>query len=215
MATNDRSRPVGSTRRQFTKRIIATVAGLTLWHSRQFGDKTRGVVGAAPRATDPEPLVQFIPMIEGYPVPQYMPPGYRLFGQYIARSDGFRGGDSELAIFFKNPSSDIAYNRPLCVFIAGNPSLTRLPGTHRATPMPRDIVIGTGNAIGADYFPGWWRLSSVGVEGAMEWDEDDVHSLTLPIDRFLVGIRASRVAGVNEHELLRVAQSLTLDTVGA
>lgn len=175
-------------RRAFVKGGLALLGLATL---SSLGCATIGERMLAPQAATRRPTLSPI----GEPYPSYLPAGFAFSHRYLDRPDGFRV-PGEVALWYLQSSKN-GYNNPLAVFIA--PSMGEGFGGARGRQGANVQVQLQGGTVSAAYHSG------MGLHGEKT---PHVHALIFPFQQFVVGIRGSRLVGVDEGELTRVAESL-------
>lgn len=151
------------------------------------------------------------------PTPQYVPGGYELFRVFREPIGGFSTGSAEIEFDYIDKS---CWARgkicPLEVFVS---PMTTNPfgGTIGRKSELLSLWIGH-RTVEAQYFIGNGDLPSGGdkvlPDGQQsEPDANDfnanLNSLVFPFDGFMIGIRGSKLGGVDRAELIKVAKSLT------
>ena len=146
----------------------------------------------------------------GYPTPRYIPADFRYYYTYRNRPDGFRGGDAEIAIFYRNPKLRDGHSQPLMIFIAPQASVElALVEGREAKVLP--LVLNDGRSVTAHYHDGCWQVDPQGpvVRNGRRWswNTQRMHSVVFPVEGYVVGIRAGRRSGISLEQLLIVAAS--------
>lgn len=147
------------------------------------------------------------------PTPQYLPAGYELWTIKRPLVDGFGTGKAEIEVQYKDPGCwDKKIHCSIQVFVS---PMTDRPfsGTAGRTPDKLSLRIGS-RTVECQYFKGVERNSTPGGRILLHGDEAlveaaDFNALVFPYDRFMIGIRGNRQAGVGRSELVKVAKSLT------
>ncbi len=193
LANDERSQ---QPRRTFLKRVATALGGAAVL----------SVGGPLVKAEPPLRQILAVNTGPGYLTPQYLPPGYRFVTQYLGRPDGFRGGDSEIALWYMNPIDPHAFARPISIYQAPHPQQSYLVTTEHRQGAAMPLVMQSGQTVAAQYHDGWWALSTTGH--SVSWTTNDVHSLTFTLGNLTVGLRAFREAGIDRTQLLHMAASL-------
>lgn len=188
-------------RRTFLKRLAAALGGLVI--RRVSGPVLESSAVLSGTAILGE---AFTHTTAEYPIPRYVPEGYRLVTQYTDRLDGFGGGKSEITLWYMNPTNPLAAVRPLSIYLSPTPKRRALSATEQHGGTPVMLRMPSGRAIVAEYHDGWWIPQSRSPQPA--WNNTDAHSLTFTLGTLTVGVRGFRLAGVSQEDLIRVASSL-------
>jgi hypothetical protein len=188
---------IETARRGFIKRIAAILGGIGLSRSALVAI-AYGTAAQAPA--------------KPYLKPTYLPKGYVENESYKDRKDGFGGGPTETAVFYRNPQQD--YHNPLILFVSPNPQRRFFSTDHKQGTIVL-FTMASGLTITAQYYDGMWTRSPnddgellLPSGDQLHWDTSNVHALVFRVGDLTVGLRASRLAGVNLEELIRVASSL-------
>jgi len=141
-----------------------------------------------------------------YPVPQYVPSGYKFVSVYNNPSGGFGGGLTEVALWYKKLDFPNSVKNPLAVYVAAQPKRTSLgmPAPNHEGTVVTLTLPGSG-MITAHYYDGTWAWSS---ESKLIWDTGNMHSLAFNVELVTVGVIGSRLVGVSFDELIHVAESI-------
>ena len=183
---------VRSGRRGFLKRMTIALGTLAVWKG-----------GSA----DAKALT--------YLTPSYLPPGFRLWAEYTDRDDGFQGGPSELALWYKNKQNPQGFNNPLVIYMAPNPRREELGTQQGPDPthvarvelaLARDITVPGRYTVSGRYYDGEWGSDADPDETV--WDSTNFHALVFRAKGLMIGVAGCRVVGVTFEELVRVASSL-------
>jgi hypothetical protein len=142
----------------------------------------------------------------GFLQPRYLPLGWSYRTTYRDRPDGFLGQD-EIALWFTRADSEKFAPRPLSIYQTREPKKA-FGATEMHTPDRFVITYPSGAMVQADLHRGMWHQTSIGGRTELVWNPDDVLALTFPVGGLTVGIRASRIAGVDTAELGRIAAGL-------
>jgi hypothetical protein len=189
-------------RRTFLKALTAGLGGLVTWRVSDpplRSDAAGGQAVAAGGATTSAP--------PGYLTPQYVPDGYRLTGQYTDQPHGFRGGRSELVLIYTNQTNPLGYSRPLMVYQASAPQRRWLGASEQREGVAVTLMMRSGQRVKAEYYDGIWTLPPSG-RPPLIWNTNDAHALTLHLGNLRVGLRASRMAGIDRDGLMHIASQL-------
>jgi hypothetical protein len=150
-----------------------------------------------------------------YLTPSYLPPGFRLWAEYTNRDDGFQGGPSELALWYKNEQNPHGFNNPLSIYMAPNPRREELGNQQGPNPthvarvefaLARDIAVPGRYTVSGRYYDGCWVWDADRDETV--WDSTNAHALVFRAKGLMIGVAGSRVVGITFEELVRVASSL-------
>lgn len=151
------------------------------------------------------------------PTPQYLPAGYELFRVFREPIGGFSTGNAEIEFDYIDKS---CWARgmicPLEVF--ASPMTTNpFSGTLGRKSELLSLWIGH-RTVEVQYFAGNGNLPS-GSEKSLSSGRQaqpepgdynaNLNSLVFPFDGFMIGIRGSKLGGVDRAELIKVAKSLT------
>lgn len=146
------------------------------------------------------------------PFPTVLPSGFDFNRAVLNRPDGFRGGASEVALFYVRADS---HTRPqnLIVFVASKPTREYIIGCVDRMPEQIEIVANDGRVLSTRYYDGAWVPARDGEyrhrSGAtLSWSFSATHSLIVEYNDLLVGIRGSRQHGIQKSDLLAMAASL-------
>jgi len=181
-------------RRRFLGMVGSIIGAVTFWRSAP--------AAAVSRTEDPR---RFGAQLSGFLRPAYLPMGWRAVATFKARSDGFAGPDEIAYWYMTIAPSGVA--RPLSIYQTREPSKEfATTETHR--PMVVALTLADGSQVNAQYHDGTWALPAAGSKTPV-WDTQDVQSLVFDRGDLRVGIRASRYAGIDLADLLRVAASLS------
>lgn len=161
----------------------------------------RGAISAS-KSSEPSQIVAVPP---GFLRPMYLPPGWTYRTTYRNRTDGFRGAD-EIALWFSRGDDASSAPRPLCIYQTRTPRKA-FGATETHVPQTMQIRHGSGTLTGELHL-GIWRESGEAGATRLVWYPDDVVALIFSIRDVTVGIRASRMAGIDPLELSRIAASL-------
>lgn len=163
------------------------------------------------------PPFEEIPEVpDDHPRVQWLPPGYRR--AYVARgaNSGFQVAD-DIGRVFAHPKIEGGGQRAMQVY-STHTAEARLAGTHlngNPGPARRTSLAVAGHPVEAQYYDGQFTRSGHGTyvseRGArFRWSRENQHSLVLTVQGLKVGIRASRMGGVEEFHLYAIAESLRL-----
>lgn len=190
-------------RRGFLKRLGGAAAGVLAWRARHGP-----MVGAAsPLAPSTLLVRRALPSTaQSFPQPTYVPSAYKLTEIYHNRPDGFGEGSDEVAFFFADRTDPLGFNNPLAVYVARQPQHTALACTENRQGDQLNLPLASGETVQARYHDGLW--AGQGGDGSPVWEGHNVHSLTFNAGEFTVGVRGSRVVGVDREKLTRVASSI-------
>lgn len=185
-------------RRGFLRQIGVALAGIIV---------RRPAIAAVSAVAAPVSAAVAASGAELYLTPRYLPPGYRLITKYTNRNDGFGGGPTEIALWYKNPNHPKGGSRPLMIFQAPAPR-TEFFATAGHGAELQTITLASGQIVQADYHDGMWGHPP--ERGAVRpWLTTDAHSLSFRAGTGpMIAIRGWRRAGVTRDELVRVASSL-------
>ena len=173
-------------RRDFLKRVAAGIGGLAL------------VDAAQPAVCHAEVR---------YPIPEYLPVDYVLSAVYVDRKDGFLGGPTELARFYRNQKHPEAYTYPLITFMAPDPGRPYLFINQGYAGTPLQLQKGP-QVMEATYTDGIWMGSGPSTNRQRSRQTGNVHSLTFQLGDLRIGIVGCRLTGCSQEDLIRVAESL-------
>ncbi len=182
-------------RRTFLKRFAAIAGGIVAWRATGplLGDSVVNTGGTAVSAAS------------SYLSPRYLPAGYRLAEQQAEHPYGGGRGQEQLVLEYTNASISRGSEHPLLIYQSLNPRrswFTLLQMDHgKAIP----LTLPSKQRVSATYSDGW-RVRDENNEPV--WKADDMHSLAFSSDNLAVGLRGSRLAGLNEAELVHIASSL-------
>ena len=145
-----------------------------------------------------------------HPTPRYIPRGFRHYYTYRNRPDGFRAGEAEIALWYRNPKLRHGHSEPLAIFIApGGLREFALVGGRQPQEFP--VVLANGTTVTAAYYDGAWERapnSEIGPGTASRrWNTERMHSIVFALGSFMIGIRAGRRSGISMEHLLAVAAS--------
>lgn len=148
-----------------------------------------------------------------YPTVGYLPEGFLLVNQYTNRPDGFEGGDTELALWYKKSSHPMGYRNPIAIFFAPDPK-AEFVGTRNKKGREVNIVCQDKEEIRGIYHDGCWIYDKTGDQELkpgvkIRWYTGNTHSLIFKKANLQIGIRASQQLGVDLAELLRIAGSIS------
>jgi hypothetical protein len=141
----------------------------------------------------------------GYPRPGYLPVGYAVQRSVTNAKSGFRFRDEQdrsrqLAFLaWKRGAQD-----PLHIFVTPASAMAPLFGTTGQPGRGEAVALCTGQCAAGVYHNGWWAKQYSSVQ----WETTRFHSLTFEHRGFRVAIRGSQAAGVDRHELLRIAEQM-------
>jgi hypothetical protein len=146
------------------------------------------------------------------PTPQSLPAGYELWKINRQPADGFGTGKPEIEVLYRDPGCWARkIDCSLQVFVS---PITDRPfsGTTGRTPESFSLRIGN-RTVEAKYFNTLERDSTLGGRALLDGREarletGNFNALVFPFDRFMIGIRGNRQAGVGRSELIKVAKSL-------
>ena len=86
-------------------------------------------------AQQPTPVAG-IPTQRQYPMPSYLPDGFALVAVYADRFEGFRGGPTELVLWYRNQKHPQAFPHSLSIYLAPNPqSSFTMAKEHQGKPV--------------------------------------------------------------------------------
>jgi hypothetical protein len=175
------------------------------------------------------PTLKYLPTsYQEYPAPTYVPKGYQLIEAFTDRLDGFRRPDdidkdsSEVAFWYANPKHPLGFNNPLSVYVTRQPQHNHLATVGDRKGAPMVLHTASGQDVQAEYHDGFWVISwdepgslpakhielPDGSTVLLIWEANNVHSLTFRVRGFTIGVRGSRLVGVELDELIRVASSI-------
>lgn len=181
-------------RRRFLGWLGAAMGGVALWPG-QAAAAPDTIAPAVHRARGHLPSA-----MRDYPMPTYIPAGYRLTDIRTDIPDGL-GGRNELTLWYH--TTDDLFS-PLQVFIAPEPVRRTLLG--RRVGQATALSFASGGTVQAEYHDGWWAV--IPASDNVFWDTRNVHSLAFRWRDRTIFVRGARMAGVGYDELLRVAGSL-------
>ena len=194
---NDSGAP-GQKRRGFLKRAIA-LASLAIVGARAVS----GVAARSqPRSFETISRPRDLP--SHYPSPSMIPGGYTLFQIYSDRPDGFQGGSSEVALWYRSPYIERGYLFPLAIFLAPSP---RTPfGGIKDGPAEIIEISSNGTPVAGQYYDGAWFKAP----GGHLWRHDRTVALVMNAFGMEIGIRGFIRGGITRNELITVANALTV-----
>lgn len=144
-------------------------------------------------------------LMPGEPSPEYVPTGFQLVARQVGPRDGFGVDSTETVLLYVSATA----HHPLAIFASRTPN-GEFFGTKGRIFTPVDLIMRDSTVVAAQYYDGmWWhsRQTALNQENVW-WNTTIVHSLVFPFANFTIGIRASRLAGVNYDELVRVATGM-------
>ena len=194
------SNDTNQTRRGFFKRCSAAASVLLCW--RVANAET---LPSAPTQLNLRGSSRY------YPIPSYLPEGYLHAGIYLDRPDGFGGGPTEVALWYKNPTHPQGFANPLGIYMTPSPE-REFGMTEKHEAKVVELKMLSGETIGAQYHDGIWMMESDTQQtpsgGSLQWKTNNSHSLVFQLRGLKIGIRGSRMVGINYDSLIRVAASL-------
>lgn len=153
---------------------------------------------------------------DDHPRVGWLPEGYRRV--YVARgaNSGFQVPD-EISRVFAHPKIEGGGRTAMQVYSTYTPDAL-LAGAHlnwNPGPTRRTSLIVAGQSAEVEYHDGQFRRSDRGPYVAdsgrrFRWGRENQHSLVVAVGNLRVGIRAARLAGVDEFHLYAMAESLIL-----
>jgi hypothetical protein len=150
--------------------------------------------------------------LQTYPLPTYLPEGYRVTSAQVGLPQGFRNGQTELALICHSPAGQP--HVPLVVFITQGAALYT-GACDRGSSQAAQVTLADASIANASYYDGMWAADRNGVilEGRtipVRWTTAYLHSLILSLGAFTVGVQAPVPSnlGVSRAELARVAGSV-------
>lgn len=184
-------------RRVFLKGLAAALGACTLWHvsgsMRQLERLSGGTALAA----------------SGYLQPRYLPPGYKLLAEWTDVADPSGRGHTEYVAWFVNPAETWSLEHPIIIHQTPAPRPSWLSGIQAVPGEPLTLAFANGHSVPATYTAGWWVRPTKGSRPAPQvWDATDMHALTFVRNNMTIAVRGSRMADIQQDELLRVAASL-------
>src|SRR6266571_4223431 len=102
---------MGTSRREFFARLFALLGGVAIWRSTG--------TAAGKNISSRKPLVSLLSTY--YPQPTYLPKDFGSMSVYTDLPDGFEGGPTEVALFYRNRSHPPPFQYPLTVYMAVSP----------------------------------------------------------------------------------------------
>ena len=189
---------------------LATIAVAVIF-SGPTGLRAQGDIRVPPHAYMPPDFPATVNAV--IPTPQYLPPGYELWTIKRPLAGGFGTGKAEIEVQYKDPGC-WARKIHCSIRVFVSPMTDRpFSGTAGQTPDKLTLRIGRRTVEG-QYFSGVERNSTPGGRILLHGDEPLVeagnyNALVFAFDRFMIGIRGNRQAGVGRSELIKLAKSLT------
>lgn len=189
-------------RRRFVTLLGTAIGYLAVWRIPQTNEAVADSSAIVKVASLQERLPQ---ELRTYPAPRQMPAPFQLLDVYTHRQDGFGATSDALAYWFVNATHPLGHNHPLSVHIARQPQYDSFTGPN--PPQPLIITHMSGTAMQVGYHDGIWMASPSG-SGEIEWNTTTAHSITFQLADYRVGIRGSRVTGIELGHLLHIAESI-------
>lgn len=157
-----------------------------------------------------------------YPIPTYLPPGYDFFAEQDDRPDGFRDVVTQSALIYKGPRAPTSIvpsgTRFPLLFFATKEAGLKFTCTEQVDGLEYQLRSKDNGIMPAVYFDGIWEPERVydasgkrvPGNGKLRWNRSNLHALVYEYAGFQIGIRASRLCGVQFDEMVQVASSVSL-----
>lgn len=157
----------------------------------------------------PEPLTQFP---TGWPVPQYVPRGYRLYDVSAYSRGGFQHPNGVIAVYGKPRGEEISRLEWMVAPASGlTMAATHIDGVPQPTRETTLLVAGTPTT--ASYFGGQFMSSEDGPIKTKDgdrliWSDHHIRCAVASWRDYSIAVRGTRAGGIDEFHLLAMLESL-------